>query len=111
MQVGMIGLGKMGANMVRRLIQAGHGCVVFDRSETAVEQLVKEGATGAHSLEDLCRKLSAPRSVCLMVPAGIVSGVLNELLPLLRSDDTVKAATHSGPISPVRSPTKRTSIS
>jgi 6-phosphogluconate dehydrogenase len=79
----------MGANMVRRLLLAGHGCVVFDRSEAAVAELVKAGATGATSLEDLCRKLSAPRSVCMMVPAGIVGSVLNDLLPLLQADDTM----------------------
>jgi len=89
MQIGMIGLGKMGANMVRRLTKAGHELVVFDRSAAAVRQLAEEGATPAESFADLCRKLTAPRSICLMVPAGIVGTVLNELMPLLQSDDTL----------------------
>ena len=70
MQLGMIGLGKMGANMVRRLMRGGHQCVVFDRKLENANQLVREGATGATTLEDLIRKLSKPRAVCIMVPAG-----------------------------------------
>jgi 6-phosphogluconate dehydrogenase len=70
MQVGMIGLGRMGANMVRRLMRGGHSCVVFDRSQEAVKGLVAEGATGATSLEDFVRKLQAPRTAWIMVPAG-----------------------------------------
>ncbi len=70
MQLGMIGLGKMGANMVRRLMRGGHQCVVFDRELENVNQLVREGATGATTLEDLISKLSKPRAVCIMVPAG-----------------------------------------
>jgi len=89
MQIGMIGLGKMGANMVRRLMKAGHELVVFDRSAAAVQQLATEGATAAESFDDLCKKLAAPRSICLMVPAGIVGTVVNELMPLLQSDDTL----------------------
>ena len=70
MQLGMVGLGKMGANMVRRLMRGGHQCVVFDRELENVNQLVREGATGATTLEDLISKLSKPRAVCIMVPAG-----------------------------------------
>ena len=70
MQLGMIGLGRMGANMVRRLIRGGHQCVVFDRSNDAVQALAKEGATGASSLDDFVKKLTAPRAVWLMVPAA-----------------------------------------
>jgi len=89
MQIGMIGLGKMGANMVRRLIKAGHELVVFDRSAATVQQLAGEGAKPAESFDDLCKKLKAPRAICLMVPAGIVGTVLNELMPLLQADDTL----------------------
>jgi len=89
MQIGMIGLGKMGANMVRRLMKAGHELVVFDRSAAATQQLAAEGALAAESLADMCRKLAAPRAICMMVPAGIVGAVLNELMPLLQGDDTV----------------------
>ncbi len=72
MQLGMIGLGRMGANMVRRLTRGGHQCVVYDRSASAVESLSKEGATSSSSLQDLASKLNAPRAVWLMVPAGVV---------------------------------------
>ena len=72
MQLGMIGLGRMGANMVRRLIKDGHQCVVFDRSPDAVKDLVKEKAAGAASLADLVKKLNKPRAVWLMVPAAVV---------------------------------------
>src|SRR5690606_26642749 len=89
MEVGMIGLGKMGANMARRLMRAGHDLVVFDRSEAATQQLASEGARAAESLEDLCRKLTPPRAICMMVPAGIVGAVMNELIPLLQPDDTL----------------------
>jgi len=68
MQLGMIGLGRMGANMVRRLINKGHSCVVFDRSPQAVNELVKEKAIGAASLAELAKKLEKPRAVWLMVP-------------------------------------------
>ena len=72
MQLGMIGLGRMGANMVRRLIRGGHQCVVYDRSPAAVEALVTEGAVGSISLDDFVSKLSRPRAVWLMVPAAAV---------------------------------------
>jgi 6-phosphogluconate dehydrogenase len=87
MQLGMIGLGRMGANMVRRLIKNGHDCVVFDRSREAVGQLVKEKAVGAHSLADFVKKLDSPRVVWLMVPAAVVDDTIKDLLPLLDADD------------------------
>ena len=89
MQFGMIGLGRMGANMVRRLMRGGHKCVVYDRSPPAVDTLVKEGATGAASLAELLKKLDPPRAMCLMVPAAYVEGSIEELMPLLESGDTV----------------------
>jgi 6-phosphogluconate dehydrogenase len=83
----MIGLGRMGANMVRRLIQGGHDCVVFDMSPQAVEALVREHATGAGSLAEFVRKLAAPRAVWLMVPAAVVDETIADLLPLLEPGD------------------------
>ena len=87
MQIGMIGLGRMGANMVRRLLKAGHECVVFDMSPKAVEDLAREKATGASSLEDLTKKLSKPRAVWMMVPAGVVDKTISALLPFLGPGD------------------------
>src|SRR6201981_3662489 len=87
MQLGMIGLGRMGANMVRRLVKKGHSCVVFDRSPQAVEGLVKEHAVGANSLTDLVKKLAKPRAVWLMVPAAVVDQTIADLLPHLEADD------------------------
>ena len=89
MQLGMIGLGRMGANMVRRLMARGHNCVVFDRSPQAVDGLVKEKAVGAASLADFTAKLTKPRAVWLMVPAAVVDVSIKDLLPLLEKDDTV----------------------
>jgi len=89
MQLGMIGLGRMGANMVRRLMRDGHTCVVQDVSEEAVTALAKEGATGSSSIEDFVEKLSPPRAVCLMVPAAIVDSIIDQLLPHLRRDDVI----------------------
>ena len=89
MQLGMIGLGRMGANMVRRLIAGGHQCVVFDRSPVVVKDLTKEKAVGASSLADLVKKLQKPRAVWLMVPAGVVDQSIAELMPLLEKDDTL----------------------
>ena len=89
MQLGMIGLGRMGANMVRRLMARGHSCVVFDRSPQAVEGLVKEKSVGATSLADFVAKLAKPRAVWLMVPAAVVDASIKDLLPLLEKDDTV----------------------
>ena len=89
MQFGMIGLGRMGANMVRRLTKGGHKCVVYDRSAPTVEGLAKEGMTGASSLADLVKKMEKPRTICLMVPAAFVDGSIDELAPLLESGDTI----------------------
>ncbi len=86
-QLGMIGLGRMGGNMVRRLLRAGHGCVVFDRSAKAVKDLVKIKAVGAVSLADLIQKLSAPRAIWLMVPAAVVDQTIADLLPLVAPGD------------------------
>jgi 6-phosphogluconate dehydrogenase len=83
----MIGLGRMGANMVRRLQKNGHECVVFDRTPATVEQLASEGATGSASLEDFVKKLKKPRAIWLMVPAAVVDSSIKDLLPKLESGD------------------------
>ena len=87
MQIGMIGLGRMGANMVRRLVRAGHDCVVFDMSPQVVEGLVREKAIGAASLQDLASKLRKPRAVWMMVPAAVVDRTIADLLPHLERGD------------------------
>ena len=87
MQLGMIGLGRMGANMARRVIRKGHECVVFDMSPKAIGELVKENAVGAASLGDLVAKLTPPRAVWLMVPAAVVDRTIAELVPLLQPGD------------------------
>src|SRR5215470_18307202 len=87
MQLGMIGLGRMGANMVRRLITGGHDCVVFDTSPKAVAELAKEKAIGSSSLTDFVKKLDKPRAVWLMVPAAVVDKSIADLLPLLEKGD------------------------
>ena len=89
MQIGMIGLGRMGANMVRRLLKNGQECVVFDRSPKVVNDLVKEKAIGATSLADLVRKLDQPRAIWLMVPAAVVDETIGELSSLLESGDII----------------------
>ena len=89
MQIGMIGLGRMGANMVRRLLKGGHECVVFDRSPKAVEELSKENATGAADLKDLVKKLRTPRALWLMVPAAVVDETISDLIPHLDAGDTL----------------------
>jgi 6-phosphogluconate dehydrogenase len=89
MQLGMIGLGRMGANMVRRLLRAGHQCVAYDVNPEAVQALAKEGATGAASLDDLAKKLTKPRAVWLMVPAALVDRTLHDLAPRLEEGDIV----------------------
>src|SRR5208282_4387959 len=89
MQLGMIGLGRMGSNMVRRLIKNGHRCVVFDQLPKAVKDLAKEKAVGAASLADLVKKLAKPRAVWLMVPAAVVDKTIAELVPLLEAGDTL----------------------
>jgi 6-phosphogluconate dehydrogenase len=89
MQLGMVGLGRMGSNLVRRLIRDGHRCVVYDVNPDAVKELDAEGATGANSLEDLVEKLDKPRTVWLMLPAAIVDATLEQLVPLLARGDAV----------------------
>jgi len=89
MQVGMIGLGRMGSNMVRRLMRAGHECVVYDVSPDAVEQLSSEGAEGSASLEAFVGTLQQPRCICIMVPAAFVDDTIQKLVPLLQADDTI----------------------
>ena len=87
MELGMIGLGRMGSNMVRRLIKSGHRCVVYDRSPDAVKPLVNEKAAGADSLASFVKQLSSPRAIWLMVPAAVVDQSIAELLPLLARGD------------------------
>jgi 6-phosphogluconate dehydrogenase len=89
MQLGMVGLGRMGSNLVRRLMRDGHRCVAYDVNAEAVKQLEGEGATGASSLADFVAKLDKPRTAWLMVPAGIVDPILDELVPLLEPGDAV----------------------
>jgi 6-phosphogluconate dehydrogenase len=87
MQLGMVGLGKMGANMVRRLLKGSHRCVVFDRSPKAVDQLTQETAVGASSLPDLVKKLDRPRAIWLMLPAAVVDKAIADLVPHLEAGD------------------------
>ena len=87
MQLGMIGLGRMGANMVRRLLKGGHECIVFDMSPAAVNELTREKATGSSSLADLVKKLEKPRALWLMVPAAVVDRTIADLLPSLEPGD------------------------
>jgi len=89
MQLGMIGLGRMGANMVRRLLKDGHECVVFDVDREAIKTLEQEGATGASSIGDLVEKLAAPRAVWMMVPVAFVEETIASLRPLLARDDVL----------------------
>jgi 6-phosphogluconate dehydrogenase len=89
MQLGMVGLGRMGANMVRRLLRGGHQCVVFDMSRKAVEELVEEKAVGAADLRDLVKKLERPRALWLMVPAAVVEKTIIDVLPYLEAGDTL----------------------
>jgi 6-phosphogluconate dehydrogenase len=89
MQLGMIGLGRMGANMVRRLMKGGHECVAFDMTPASVQALAKEGATGAGSIDDFISKLKQPRAIWLMVPAAVVDSTLALLVPKLAKDDIV----------------------
>ena len=87
MRIGMVGLGRMGANMVRRLLKGGHECVAYDRSREAVQAVAADGAIGANSLAELVRGLTPPRAVWIMVPAALVDSVIAELRPLLASGD------------------------
>jgi 6-phosphogluconate dehydrogenase len=89
MQFGIVGLGRMGANMVRRLMKGGHECVVHDVSADAVAALVKDGAAGASSLAEFVGKIAKPRAICLMLPAAIVDGILDKLVAHLDRDDVV----------------------
>ncbi|MDO3401072.1 decarboxylating 6-phosphogluconate dehydrogenase [Mycolicibacterium neoaurum] len=89
MQLGMVGLGRMGANLVRRLMADGHQCVVYDVNPAAVEQLVAEGATGAATLEEFVARLDTARAIWLMLPAAFVDSTLDRLVPLLAPGDTV----------------------
>jgi 6-phosphogluconate dehydrogenase len=89
MQLGMIGLGRMGANLSRRLMRDGHRVVAYDRNPDAVKALAAEGATGAESLADFVAKLDKPRAMWIMVPAGVVESTLGQLRPLLEADDIV----------------------
>jgi len=89
MQLGMLGLGRMGANIVRRLMKAGHECVVYDSTQDAVEKLAGEGATGSTDLDDFISKLEAPRAVWVMVPAAVVDGVIQDLAERLQPGDII----------------------
>jgi 6-phosphogluconate dehydrogenase len=89
MQLGMIGLGRMGANMGRRLMRAGHQVVAHDRSPAAVDTLTKEGATGAGDLSRFIAALDRPRTICVMLPAAVVDATIDQLVPLLDQDDTI----------------------
>ena len=89
MQLGMIGLGRMGASMVRRLLRDGHACVVHDLQPSAVAGLVKDGATGVESLKEMVSQLGQPRTIWLMVPAAVVDQALGDLVPLLGAGDIV----------------------
>jgi 6-phosphogluconate dehydrogenase len=90
MQVGMIGLGRMGAGLARRLMRSGHQCVVYDRDQQAVKGLAKEGAAGSASLDDLVTRLTPPpRTIWVMVPATAVDGVVSDLAPRLATNDVV----------------------
>ncbi|MFC5789388.1 decarboxylating 6-phosphogluconate dehydrogenase [Agromyces tardus] len=89
MQLGMVGLGRMGANIVRRLMRDGHECVVFDVNPDAVAALAAEGATGADSIDDLAAKLRGPRAVWLMVPAGLTGGVVDQVAAVLEPGDMI----------------------
>ena len=89
MQIGMIGLGRMGANMVRRLLKGGHECVTFDRNVEFSKKIAQEGARGVGSLQELVAALKAPRAVWIMVPAGVVDSVIAELRPLLQKGDII----------------------
>ena len=89
MQVGMVGLGRMGSNMVRRLLKAGHECIVYNRSPEPIRTLVGEGASGAATLVELVRMLRKPRAIWLMVPAAAVEPVLTELTTIIDAGDVL----------------------
>ena len=102
MQLGMVGLGRMGANMVRRLVKNGHQCVVFDMSANAVAALVKDKATGSTSLADMVKKMEKPRAIWLMVPAAVVDKSIADLLPLLEAGDILSDGGNSYYIDDIR---------
>lgn len=102
MHIGMIGLGRMGANMVRRLLKGGHRCTVFDMSPNAVEELVREKAAGASSLQDLVKKLEKPRVVWMMVPAAVVDKTIAGLLPHLEAGDVLIDGGNSNYVDDIR---------
>ena len=108
MQLGMIGLGRMGANMVHRLLAGNHQCVVFDRSPKAVEELTRAKAIGASSIADLVKKLEMPRAVWLMVPAAAVDATINDLVPLLSSGDILIDGGNSYYVDDIRRATELT---
>ena len=87
MQLGMVGLGRMGANMVRRLMKDGHTCTVFDMSQKSVAELAKDGATGSSSIQDFVSKLQKPRAIWLMIPAAVVDSTIAEIVPFLEAGD------------------------
>ena len=89
MELGMIGLGRMGTNMVRRLMRAEHKCVVYDLHAETVQSLAKEGAVGTASVKEFAQKLKSPRAVWMMVPAAVVDPTLKSLVPFLESDDVI----------------------
>src|SRR5438067_11959550 len=89
MRIGMVGLGRMGANMVRRLIKGGHECVAYDNSADAVNAIAAEGARGAKTLAQLVEGLTGPRGVWIMVPASVVDSVIAQLRPLLKRGDVI----------------------
>jgi 6-phosphogluconate dehydrogenase len=89
MQLGMIGLGRMGANMVRRLVRGGHDCVAFDRTEASIASVEAEGATGARTLDELAEKLAPPRVVWIMVPAGVTGAVVDDMAARLEPGDAI----------------------
>ena len=89
MQIGMIGLGRMGNNMVRRLLKSGHQCVVYDMQQQAVQSVVEAGAVGTYSLDQFTKQLTTPRAIWMMVPAAVVDSTLGDLVPLLGKDDVV----------------------
>ena len=92
MQLGMLGLGRMGANIVRRLMKAGHECVVYNRSPAPVEELAGEGAIGSTDLDDFVSKLNAPRAVWVMVPAAVVDKMIDDLAERLQPGDIIAEA-------------------
>src|SRR5258708_5361343 len=89
MKLGMLGLGRMGANMAERLLKGGHKVVAFDRNQEKTDELVRDGATGASSLQEFSQKLDRPRIIWLMVPAAVVDDMLSKLTPLLERGDVV----------------------